>query len=626
MEENKIKVAKQKGIMGKFFRWLLVLATIFLLVILALFASDGYFEAQYKNRIYPGVIVGNTQLGGMTQKEALDIMNAKRDLLLEGGIKFFQGKNEFSLSTEILASDPDLAKNIISVEVEKSIRRAYAVGRKNPWKKNISEKIFSALYQTKLPLEYYIDDAEIKNILKSEFKNLENPSRNAQVLIQDQEKIEVIQEREGKVFDYGAALKALHGRVSLLDSAPIELAILVSRPTIFVKDIEPFVPRIKNLLSTSTPSLLYEGEKWTVTKKQFREWLEVGEKNSRPELIFNRQGINLIFEDIENEITIEPQDAKFELVNGRVAQFQISRDGKKLNREKTYAELNNAFFNAGISEVPIVVDTISANTKTEDANNLGIKELLGVGQSNFAGSPKNRRLNIANGARLLNGILVKPGEEFSLLKVLAPFTAANGYLQELVIKGDRTIPEYGGGLCQIGTTTFRAALQSGLKITERQSHSYRVRYYEPAGMDATIYEPSPDFKFINDTPGHILIITEIQGDELIFKFYGTSDGRVAEVPERAKVYNVTPPGETRYIETEELPPGEKQLVEKPHAGADAEFDYTVRYSDGRVHTETFKSHYVPWRETWLVGKDPNAPTATSTPEILPQENTINSLN
>ena len=245
---------------------------------------------------------------------------------------------------------------------------------------------------------------------------------------------------------------------------------------------------------------------------------------------------------------------------------------------------------------------------------MGIKEQIGVGITNFSGSPKNRRLNIANGAKLLNGLLIKPQEELSLINALKPFDATNGFLQELVIKGDRTIPEFGGGLCQIATTIFRTTLNAGLPITERRNHSYRVSYYEPpAGIDATIYEPAPDYKFVNDTPGHILLIAEVDKDDLIIKFFGTLDGRKSEIsPEKPKIYNITSPGEPRFIDTDTLLPGEKRLVEKPHNGADTSFDYIVTYADSTIKKTTFASHYVAWKETWLVGK-----AATSTDIVLP---------
>jgi len=105
----------------------------------------------------------------------------------------------------------------------------------------------------------------------------------------------------------------------------------------------------------------------------------------------------------------------------------------------------------------------------------------------------------------------------------------HGYLPELVIKNNVTEPEFGGGICQVSTTAFRAAIYSGLKITARKNHAYPVSYYNPQGMDSTVYVPNPDLRFINNTPNYILIQTKIVGTQLIFDFYGTDDGRKTTV-------------------------------------------------------------------------------------------------
>jgi len=356
---------------------------------------------------------------------------------------------------------------------------------------------------------------------------------------------------------------------------------------------------------------------WRASKEQFINWLEFQLVDGEVIIGLNKEKVFEFLEPITDFVDIEAQDAKFELSGNRVTKFQASRDGKVLNLEESYKKINEQFVIGDISEVELVVDVNPAKVATGDINDLGIKELIGRGVSNFAGSPANRRHNIATGAATLHGLLIEPDEEFSLIKALGPIDGEHGYKPELVIKGDRTIPEYGGGLCQIGTTAFRVALRTGLPIAERQPHSYRVVYYEPAGMDATIYIPHPDVRFINDTGHNILFTTYIDGDELIFEFYGTGDGRKVVIdPDPPSIYNVSAPGEPRYIETDELEPGEKKQVEHSHYGADTHFKYTVTYPDGEIKETDFDSHYVAWPQVWLVGREPSA---TSTDELVEPE-------
>ncbi len=273
-----------------------------------------------------------------------------------------------------------------------------------------------------------------------------------------------------------------------------------------------------------------------------------------------------------------------------------------INQEQTYNKLVESFFDFNSTEIELIVEEVFPEVTTENINDMGIKELIGVGESNFSGSPANRRHNIRVGSNKLHGLLIKPDEEFSLTKTLGHINAAAGYLPELVIKGNRTIPEYGGGLCQVGTTMFRVAINTGLPVTERKPHSYRVSYYEPAGFDATIYDPSPDVKFINDTGHYILIQTFINGNILRYEFWGTDDGREVEVTQ-PKIFNITYPGPTKIIESPDLAPGQKQCTERAHNGADAVFYRTIKYASGDVEEETWSSTYRAWQAVCLVGPE-----------------------
>lgn len=137
-------------------------------------------------------------------------------------------------------------------------------------------------------------------------------------------------------------------------------------------------------------------------------------------------------------------EAKFDIKNGRVTEFQASQDGLELDIEKTLAKMEEELFKNNNFKIELVAAEIKSNVTTGSVNDYGITEIIGIGHSNFAGSPKNRRANIKVGADSLNGILIKPDEEFSLIKALGEIDASTGYKPELVIKGDRTIPEFGG--------------------------------------------------------------------------------------------------------------------------------------------------------------------------------------
>ena len=210
----------------------------------------------------------------------------------------------------------------------------------------------------------------------------------------------------------------------------------------------------------------------------------------------------------------------------------------------------------GLLDITLPVAETQPEINVQDAElvSAGIQEVVTIGESNFAGSPNNRRHNIATGISKFNGHLIPQGEIFSFNKVLGPVEAATGFKLELVILGDRVEPQYGGGLCQISTTAYRGIWEYGFPIEQRRNHSFAVQYYAPQGTDATIYPPHTDMKFKNDSPGDLLIQTHVEGDNAYYIFYGTRDDRKIEVIGPYTWGHAGPPAD-RIEYTTALPPG-----------------------------------------------------------------------
>lgn len=237
---------------------------------------------------------------------------------------------------------------------------------------------------------------------------------------------------------------------------------------------------------------------------------------------------NKLLSAVAPQIEREPQDAVLEITDGRAGAFRPDLTGRALDYYQTVADVKTALFrNTSIIVTPTV--TSFPTLRLKDTNNLGINELVAHGESDFTGSSNNRITNIEVGAARFNGLILKPGEEFSFNQNLGPVTAKAGFKPEIVIKPEGQMPELGGGLCQVSTTAFRAALYGGLAITARRNHSFAVRYYAPQGTDATIYPGAVDLKFLNDTPTALLISTRVEGKKLIFDYYGTLDGREVKI-------------------------------------------------------------------------------------------------
>jgi vancomycin resistance protein YoaR len=228
-----------------------------------------------------------------------------------------------------------------------------------------------------------------------------------------------------------------------------------------------------------------------------------------------------VLDQAASEINQTTKEAKLVIEDIWAKEFEPGQDGRALDVYKAYKMIAAQ----DGSQITLPVYVSKSNSSLADTNDLGIKELVAVGESSFKGSPRNRRVNINVGASRFQGLVIKPGEEFSFNKYLGDVDGEHGFLPELVIKKTGTVPEFGGGLCQVSSTAFRAAMNAGLPITARRNHSYAVQYYAPQGTDATIYPGVQDLKFINDLPSHLLIRTRIEGDKLYYDFYGTKDDR-----------------------------------------------------------------------------------------------------
>lgn len=246
----------------------------------------------------------------------------------------------------------------------------------------------------------------------------------------------------------------------------------------------------------------------------------------------NHESITSFVALLATRINQDPVDALFGVSEtGGIIVETPEKVGRKLKESDSVALILRALTTTDGSAVKISLPTDITKPKIsgDDRERLGLRELIGEGKSNFKGSPKNRVFNIKRALKQYENILIAPGEEFSFVDYLGEVDGEHGYLPELVIKYNKTEPEFGGGICQVSSTVFRAAIYSGLKIAERRNHAYAVQYYKPIGMDATIYIPKPDLKFTNNTPGYILMQPIITDFDLTFRFFGTKDGRSVKV-------------------------------------------------------------------------------------------------
>ncbi len=587
----------------------------------------GSLAAVQGGAIAQGVKARAVDLGGKTAEEAAAALRAR--------VSGFALNFDLSgVKARVALGDASAKRRIVSYDVDRAVKTAVGVGRDANALRALAQRLNASLFGADVAIPYSFDRVALRAALEEKFSAAVSPAKDARFDISidaaGEPAVSILAGKEGVTVDYDAVMRAADQRLKDLSDETVAVPTASARPALARKDLEPLVPAVIAAIGRAPLTLTVKDQTWTVSKRAVADWIVAvapAAKGGAVTLGLDKDRMETYLAGRTESVAVPPKDAVYEEKDGRSTAFEPGTDGETLDVNGAIAAITDALFGAAQppQEIALPMAAVHPEKDTEHANPYGIKEIIGVGATNFVGSPSNRRHNIAVGAKSVDGTLIAPGEEFSLLKTLGRIDGTTGYLQELVIKENKTVPEYGGGLCQIGSTTFRAVLDSGLPVTERQNHSYRVPYYERdgegknigPGKDATIYDPAPDFKFVNDTGHHILIKTDIKKNTLTFTFWGVRDGRKAEQT-TAKVYNIVQPPEKKVIKTTDLKPGETKCTEHAHLGSDAVFTYTVTYPDGQTKTKDFKSHYKPWQEVCLLGVDPSElPPGVTSQEVVP---------
>ena len=236
--------------------------------------------------------------------------------------------------------------------------------------------------------------------------------------------------------------------------------------------------------------------------------------------------------------------------------------------------------------------TIALDMKTEQprgsAQELAeVKDLLGTFTTSYPNSGEARCTNIANACGFIDGTVVYPGQEFSVLKTITPFTAENGYELAGSYLGSQVVDSFGGGICQVSTTLYNAVIRAELQVDERHNHSLVVGYVDLSD-DAAIAESSGmDFKFTNTLDCPVYLEGTISGKSITFNIYGkeTRDpGRKVSF-ESETLETVEPEGEAVY--TDSTQPVGTITYTAAHTGYRAQLWKVVTENGKEVSREVF---------------------------------------
>lgn len=578
------------------------------------------YSLLFLGKVFPGVMIGAQNFAGLNRSQVGEKVATLVNANQADSLKLVYQDKTYTISADDITLAPD---------IEKTADTIYGFGRSNGTLTAFFQQVSAPFVRHRLHLVATYDVDLLDHKIADATDQVDQPPVNANAEFKNDQLV-FTQEKAGTVVDRVQLKTAIYDQLTEFSTEPITLNPVVKQPDIVLGDEAAIKAKVDQLLQQALVLTWPNGKK-TFKPQDLRSLIGfvgqtadgvTADPTSTPSPLFlapayTPEKIRDFLRNLATTIDVPAKEPKLVITNGALAISQTAKEGTVVDINPSADAISQAIASDRSPTVALIMKIDTPVITEKNLASLGIKERIGYAETSFVGSPANRRANIANGVSILQSALVKPDDEFSTVKTLGAVDDTTGFLPELVIKENKTTPEFGGGLCQVSTTLFRSVLNAGLKVTERQNHSYRVGYYEPPiGLDATIYLPKPDFRFLNDTGHHILIQGRVEGSKVIFELWGTSDGRTSSISDSI-VTNITNPPEPVYVDTDTLPKGEQKQIEKAHQGATAVVTYTVMRNGQPIIKQVFKSIYKAWGAKYLVGthedSPPPAPTDTPTP-------------
>ena len=572
------------------------------------------YDAKYTDKIYPHISVNDIDLSGLSLGQAVSRLNADLDFPTSGRITFTHGDREWTFSPQ----DLGYSNNPTAVA-----QKAYEIGREGNWLKRLHAKFFANRQGIQLSPSASYDQATAYAKLQGIANEIDQPLIEASISIEDTT-VMTHDGQPGKTMDIPATLEKLQAYFLIQQDANIPLIIREEAPQVLhagdaARQAEAILSAPFTMHHPNPDSGL---EPWVIQPKDLASLLIITRDSENPDVGFklslNRASLEHYLSSIAPKFVVQPQNARMRF-NEETRELELTRNavmGKALDVESSLETILKAIQNQEHEVNLVLKDLAPQVTDTTTAAELGITGLIAQETSYFYGSEPARVQNIAAGSSNFNGVLIAPGEVFSMAKYMTDISLDNGYAEAIIIVGDQSVKGIGGGICQVSTTLFRTAFFGGFPIVERHPHAYRVSYYEQqsnglanfnlAGLDASVYVPFVDLKFKNDSDHWILMDTEMGSYSLTWKFYSTSDGRTVQW-ETTGITDVIEPPEPIYREDPTLPTGTIKQVDWAVNGASVSVTRRVYKGDQLWFSDVINTTYIPWPDGFNYGPGTDIP-------------------
>lgn len=584
------------------------------------------YQLAYAGRIFPGVSVAGVDLSGLSPNEAALKLNQTLSYPITGKVLFRDGEQIWVASPVELGMIFDPSSSALA---------AYNYGRKGGLFNALSGQIGARGLGADVAPVVLFDQRVAYTYLQSIASQVNQPVLEASLRVEGTNVV-AEQGRLGRALNLDATLIYLGAQLQTFRDGEVPLVIYETAPKLM--DVSSQAETARRILSqplTITIPNYRQGDPgpWSFDIPVLANMLavQVVDNGGAAEMQvgLNPAALRNSLNDLKVLVDRTPENARFVFNDetGQIEPIAASSIGRTMDVEASITTINDALLRGEHNVTLAVAEQLPAVVDTATGGQLGITQLVAEQTTYFYGSSAARIQNIVASASQFHGVLVAPGEVFSMGSILRDISLENGFAEALIIYGGRTIKGVGGGVCQVSTTLFRTVFFAGYPVIERHSHAYRVTYYEMdrsgakdaklAGLDAAVFFPLVDFKFQNDTPHWLLMETYVNAAArtITWKFYSTSDGRNITW-ETTGPRNVVPPKAPIFEENPEMKEGEISQVDYAAEGADVTVNRTV-WRNGQVYfTDSFQTHYQPWSAICQYGP------GTEDPQRLARRNNL----
>ncbi|MCC6261248.1 MAG: VanW family protein [Anaerolineales bacterium] len=575
------------------------------------------YQLIYAGRIFPGVSVAGVDVSGMTRNDAAQKLSQTLSYPLTGKI-LFRNNDKMWVASPVelgLVFDPTA-----------SAQAAYQLGRSDGLFGSLTRQIQAGGLGINVPPVVIFDQRVAYVYLQNIAAQIDQPVVEAALHLEGTNVVSQAGQM-GRLLNLDATLIYLGGQLQTFRDGEVQLVVAEAAPKLL--DVSSQADAARRILSqplvlTLPNSGAGDPGPWTFDVPVVANMLGVNvvENGGQYQLQvgLDPNALRSALNDLKPFVDRLPENARFVFndQSGVIEPISASKVGRVMDVEASIRTINEALLRGEHTVQLAVNEQQPAVADTATNADLGIKELIASQTTYFYGSSGERIQNIETAASRYHGLLVAPGETFSMGDYLGDVSLENGFAEALIIYGGRTIKGVGGGVCQVSTTLFRTVFFAGFPIAERYPHAYRVSYYEMnasghvdptmAGLDATVYFPLVDFKFVNDTPYWLLMETyvDVSARTITWKIYSTSDGRTVDW-ETTGVTNTVPAPPPLFEENPELKAGQIKQVDYAANGADVTVTRTVYRNGGVYFTDTIQTHYEPWHAICQYGPDTEDP-------------------